>query len=662
MLQKITKAGLGFAVAMLSLAPQTKTFAQTASSYTFTPLTGTYTDVTGGTNVSAIQVDQALSQVPIGFSFTYCGTSYTQARVSSNGWLSFTLTGTNSCSSNAISFVNSDVKPGLMALWDDHSGAGGSANYITQGSSPNRVFIMEWKNWKWDYNATSAVISFQIKLYETTNVIEYWYRQESGAVSLSQGAAFNGATIGICDGQATPGYLSLNNTSATPTASSTVYTDNLSTKPATGQIYRFSPQVATPTPPSCISSPVAPANNSTTACAGTTVLRWNKAATATAYDVYLNAGTASPTTLVSANQTDTFYNATTVVGPYKWRIVPKNTVGPATGCSDFAFTTVASITPAVSVSVAPNDTLCAGTPGVFTATPTNGGTTPTYQWRKNSSNVGSGGSTYTDNSLANNDTIRVVMTASGSGCMTSTTATSQALVMTILPLPVVTISANGPTAFCAGGSVTLSGPAGSSGYQWVNNTPIAGAVTNSYVANTSGNYKLRVTGANGCTGTSDSIKVTVYPQPVPMVSRSGDTLMTGAGYVTYQWYRGGTAIPGATTNKYVLTQNGTYSVRVTDTANCTGTSAGTPVNSLDVSRVTGNTITIYPNPATHMVYIQGAGKVNAAVHSMDGKLVLHRQETDRLDVSGLANGVYTLYLTDLQGRLLIVQKLVRSAE
>ena len=650
------------ALLMLSLATKTEVAAQSASAYTFTPLTGTYADITGGTSVTAIEVDQALSQVPIGFSFTYCGTSYTQARVSSNGWLSFALTGTNSCSSNAIAYAGSDVKPGLMPLWDDHTGAGGAASYVTQGASPNRTFIMEWKNWKWDYRAASAVVSFQVRLYETTNVVEFWYRQESGAVSLSQGGTYNGCTIGICDGQSTMGYLSLDNASATPTASSTVYTDNVSTKPATGQIYRFSPQASVPTPPGCVASPITPANNSTNACAGTTVLRWNKVASATAYDVYLNAGTASPTTVVSANQADTFYNATTIVGAYKWRIVPKNTVGPATGCSDFAFTTVASVTPSVSVSVAPNDTLCAGTTAIFTAAPVDGGAAPTYQWRKNSTNVGSGGNTYTDNGLANRDTIRVIMTASGSGCATSATATSQPLVMTILPTPVVPISAGGPVAFCAGGSVVLSTPAGSSNYQWVNNTPITGAVSNTYTATTSGYYKVRTTGSNGCTGTSDSIKVTAYPLLVPTINRIGDTLFTGAGYLSYQWYRGATAITGATAYKYVLTQNGSYSVKVTDTAGCNGTSAAVPVNSLSIPGVSGSAINIYPNPASGMVYIQAAGKVNAAIHSMDGKLVMLKKETDRIDISSLANGVYNLHLTDAHGKLLLVHKLVRSAE
>src|ERR1019366_3891755 len=48
--------------------------------------------------------------------------------------------------------------------------------------------------------------------------------------------------IGLNDGTGGSGhYLSLNNSGTSPTASSTVATDNIVTKPATGQIYRFTP-------------------------------------------------------------------------------------------------------------------------------------------------------------------------------------------------------------------------------------------------------------------------------------------------------------------------------------------------------------------------------------------------------------------------------------
>ncbi len=269
----------GLPILALCLLTTRSSHAQTAASYVFTPVQGTYTELTGGTSVAAIQVDQALSQVPIGFNFSYCGTSYSQALASSNGWLSFTLNSTNSCSSNEYTYLTSVVKPGLMPLWDDHSGAGGSASYKTEGTAPNRVFTMEWKNWKWYYNAPAAVISFQVKLYETTNIIEYHYRQEAEPVYIST-SSYMGATIGICDAQPTISYLSLNNTSASPTASSTLYTTGIITKPATGQIYRFAPPG---TNPQTCAAPTGPAATSVTAT--TAVLNWTESGTATQWQI-----------------------------------------------------------------------------------------------------------------------------------------------------------------------------------------------------------------------------------------------------------------------------------------------------------------------------------------------------------------------------------------
>jgi hypothetical protein len=211
-----------------------------ASSYSFTPVAGTFTEITGGNSVSSIESDDDISDnVPIGFTFTYCGVDYTEFIASSNGWLSFGAP-TYSVGYND-EYDMADMKPALMPFWEDLSGEQGTASYTVTGSAPNRIFTMQFKNWMWTYNATSPVVSFQVKLYETTNVIEYVYRPESGNIN-----GFSiGTTIGICDGTPVPTYITLNNSSATPTASSTTFTTDISSKPASGQIYRFSP------PPNC---------------------------------------------------------------------------------------------------------------------------------------------------------------------------------------------------------------------------------------------------------------------------------------------------------------------------------------------------------------------------------------------------------------------------
>jgi hypothetical protein len=209
-----------------------------AMTYTFAASSGTFTPITGGTAVDDIETDDNLSaQLPIGFTFRLSGVPYTQLYASSNGFLSFNPYILNVGSSGASNDLSSSLHRSLVApLWDDLDGAGGVASYVTTGSAPNRVFTFEWLNWEWDYSATDG-ISFQVKLYEADGKIEYIYRQEAGAL-VSPDASIGMAFSNVGSGN----FISLNNSSATPTASTTAEVTTIATKPATGQVYSFTPQ------------------------------------------------------------------------------------------------------------------------------------------------------------------------------------------------------------------------------------------------------------------------------------------------------------------------------------------------------------------------------------------------------------------------------------
>ena len=84
----------------------------------------------------------------------------------------------------------------------------------------------------------------------------------------------------------------------------------------------------------------------------------------------------------------------------------------------------------LSISANPSVVICLGTSVTFTASPTNSGTSPVYQWKKNGINVGVNSQTYTNNSLTNGDLITCTMT-SNQTCATGNPATSNTLTMTV---------------------------------------------------------------------------------------------------------------------------------------------------------------------------------------------------------------------------------------
>jgi subtilisin-like proprotein convertase family protein len=277
------------------------TNAQFASTYIFTATTGTYTEIPAGApavDLAGTRVDSHLSAAqPIGFTFVYEGVGYTQFKMGSNGFISLNTAGTAVLTANDLSAANATSRPIIAPLWDDLDGnvttpLTSVGRYTTTGTAPNRVLTVEWRYWQWNWNATGNTISFQAVLYETTNVIEFIYREEVGALNAPT------ATIGIgsATGSGTGSYLNLASIAA-PAVSSTATTNNLAVKPATGTVYRFTPPPppACPAPTTATGTPTGPntANVSWTcaACTGTYVIEYGPAATFTVPGTGATAGT-----------------------------------------------------------------------------------------------------------------------------------------------------------------------------------------------------------------------------------------------------------------------------------------------------------------------------------------------------------------------------------
>jgi PKD repeat protein len=187
--------------------------------------------------------------------------------------------------------------------------------------------------------------------------------------------------------------------------------------------------------------------------------------------------------------------------------------------NDNNFTITASAAPIASVSIAlttGSNPMCPGANAVFTATPFNGGTAPTYQWQVNGSNVGTG-ATYATTTLTNGQTVTCIMTSNLPGVVGSP-ATSNIITMTVgSTVPSVVIA--GPSVLCAGATATYTATPTNGGslptYQWqVNGTNAGTAATFASSTLTNGQAVTCIMTSNaGCqatpTVTSNTITVTV---------------------------------------------------------------------------------------------------------------------------------------------------------
>lgn len=167
--------------------------------------------------------------------------------------------------------------------------------------------------------------------------------------------------------------------------------------------------------------------------------------------------------------------------------------------------------------------VCADSVVVFTAAPSNGGSSPDYQWQVNGVAAGGDSAIFSDGRLQDGDVVNVVMT--GSLVCSQPVGADAAVTMTVYPLPTVALDS---LVVIPGGSSVQLQPAVTGDiflYLW---SPVVGLSDASVVSPVASPvvttlYQLYVQTAEGCHATASELVAVYYPLRMPSAfSPNGD--------------------------------------------------------------------------------------------------------------------------------------------
>jgi gliding motility-associated-like protein len=232
------------------------------------------------------------------------------------------------------------------------------------------------------------------------------------------------------------------------------------------------------------------------------------------------------------------------------------------------------INPSVTITTN-NNFICDCSPGNFSATVTNGGSSPFYQWQLNDVNTGSNSPVYVNSGLKPGDVVKCIY-SDQSGCIPGGSVTSNTIQMQsgTIQNPSIQISSSEDT-ICSGTTVTFSATATNAGtspsYQWKINGTNAGTNSDQFTSSSllDGdvvNCTITTDPSFTCTTSnsqvSNSIKIVVTGQVDPSVTIAASNNPVCAGSTisftaivlhagsnpSYQWLINGVSV--ATTQNY----------------------------------------------------------------------------------------------------------------
>ncbi|UZR93777.1 T9SS type A sorting domain-containing protein [Chondrinema litorale] len=150
------------------------------------------------------------------------------------------------------------------------------------------------------------------------------------------------------------------------------------------------------------------------------------------------------------------------------------------------------------------------------------------------------------------------------------------------------------------------------------------------------------------------------------IYQEGDTLYATSGS-SYQWYKGGVAISGATSNKYVPIKKDNYQVQIKN-GSCTTLSSMFLVTATENPFILQN-VTLYPNPAKDecAISLSGVftGQIQYSIVDINGRSIEESsflkssfEVNHEIELGDLKNGFYIIILKNKNQQ--IVKKLYKS--
>ena len=403
--------------------------------------------------------DDNFVQIPIGFSFSYYGTTYNTVRVFDNAFVRFN-TASTSGDPNAQSIPDTNIPNTIVAAaWSDLDPATGLIQYAVVGVAPLRVLVVEYINVR--FKSTGDYVATQIQFYETSNIIE-----------------IHSSRIGVSTEAKTMGVENFGGTLATAATGR-----NKSTWTATNDFASFIPSC---TDRKFVTVNPVPLDKTVTAATSATICQGG--------NVSINILNSQPgVTYELRRQSDNALLSSTVAGTGGNITIPSIALSSSltikaravivtTACDvDMLGTVAVTVNPvpiAPSITPAAPASRCQGLGNVMLTSSTPPGTV-SYQWSKDGLPIsGATSISYTVFDLSTNSGMYTVASV-GAGPCTSPSSSGAIVVINALPslLPSVTPAA---VAICSGTSTTLTIAASEAGinYQvFKGASPSSGIVT-----------------------------------------------------------------------------------------------------------------------------------------------------------------------------------------